>query len=208
MLGRLFPKEYDFFGLFTAAADLIVEAARTLEQLFKDDASGEAVARQIKDLEHRADEITHQTMTLLHSTFITPIDRQDIHDLIKRLDDIMDFIDAAASRIVMYEIGKAPPELVRLARINTDCAQLVKQAVSGLSNLKNPEELHRLCVEINRLENEADQLLRSAVAKLFREESDIKLLIKLKEVFELMESVSDRCEDVANVVESIVLEYA
>ena len=208
MLGRLFPKEFDFFRLFNDSAELIVQAANLFPEMFKNPASSELIARQIKDLEHKADEVTHQTMTLLHKTFITPIDRQDIHDLIKRLDDIIDFMDAAASRVVIYDIGPTPPELVKLAQINCECTQLVKLAVAGLSNLKRPAELHRVCVEINRLENDADQVLRAAVGKLFKEETDVKRLIKLKEIYELMETVTDRCEDVANVVESIVLEYA
>lgn len=208
MLGKLFPKEFDFFKLFTDSADLIVSASQVFEHLLKSPKDALSSAKKIKDLEHQADGITHQTITLLHKTFITPIDRQDILDLIKSLDDILDFIDAAASRVVMYEIGDIPDELIKLAQVNHDSTVFVRQAVASLVNLKNTAELHRLCVEINRLENEADQILRQAVAKLFKEEHDIKRLIKLKEIFELLETVSDRCEDVANVVESIVLEYA
>lgn len=212
MLSKLFPKNYDFFSLFATSAELIVEAASTFQSMLKDweksgTAGKAAFSQTLRDLEHRADQNTHQTMTLLHKTFITPIDREDIHDLIKRLDDIMDFMDAAASRLVLYEITSPSEEMRKLARINYDSAILVKSAVAGLADLGKPEELLRLCIEINRLENEADQTLQKAMARLFHEEKDAITIIKLKEIYELMEVVSDRCEDVANVVESIVLEY-
>lgn len=207
MLGRLFPKEFDFFRLFNDSAALISEAGHEFKKMLAAD-DGNLHSRRITDLESKADSITHETMVLLHKTFITPIERQDIHDLIKRLDDIMDFMDAAAQRVIMYEIGKIPEDLKRLAHVNAECADLVKDAIAGLSNLKNADGIKKVCIEINRLENDADVILRSAVAKLFKEENDVKRLIKLKEIYELMETVSDRCEDVANVVESIVLEYA
>jgi predicted phosphate transport protein (TIGR00153 family) len=212
MLSKLFPKNFDFFALFATSADLIVEAARAFQymlQHWERDGMGAnaGIAKTIKELEHRADENTHNTMTLLHKTFITPIDRQDIHDLIKRLDDILDFLDAAASRIVLYEISSPSLELREFARVNYESTLLVQAAILGLHNLKNPEELLRLCIEINRLENEADQILQKAMVRLFKEETDAIMIIKMKEIYELMETVSDRCEDVANVVESIVLEY-
>jgi predicted phosphate transport protein (TIGR00153 family) len=212
MLSRLFPKNFDFFALFAASAEMIVEAARTFQlmvQHWERDGmqANVEVAKTIRELEQRADDNTHKTMTLLHKTFITPIDRQDIHDLIKRLDDIMDFLDAATSRIVMYEIAQPSEELRKFAKINYESTLLVQAAILGLHNLANPEELLRLCIEINRLENEADIVLQKAMVRLFKEESDPILIIKLKEIYELMETVSDRCEDVANVVETIVLEY-
>lgn len=209
MLKLLLPRDGGFFNLFRDISDLLVAAANEFASLLK----AEGVARdqhtqRIKELEHKADSITHKTMTELHKTFITPIDREDIHVLIKRLDDILDFMDAAAQRVSLYDIGKAPADLVKMAEINILSCEHVKTAVAGLSNLKEPDALTKACVEINRLENEADTTLRSAVAKLFREEQDIRQLIKLKEIYELLETVSDRCEDVANVVESILIEYS
>lgn len=187
----------------------MVAAANEFSLLLKTEGSARDVHTQrIKQLEHDADSITHKTMTELHKTFITPIDREDIHVLIKRLDDILDFMDAAAQRVSLYDIGKAPADLLKMAEINITSCELVKTAVAGLSNLKNSAVINKACVEINRLENEADTTLRAAVAKLFREEQDIRQLIKLKEIYELLETVSDRCEDVANVVESIVIEYS
>jgi predicted phosphate transport protein (TIGR00153 family) len=209
VLKLLLPRDGGFFNLFRDISDLLVAAANEFSALLKADGSvRELHTQRIKDLEHKADSITHQTMTELHKTFITPIDREDIHRLIKRLDDIMDFMDAAAQRVALYDIGPAPEDLVRLADINTASCELVKVAVAGLSNLKNTDELTKACVEINRLENEADTTLRIAVAKLFKEEQDVRQLIKLKEIYELLETVSDRCEDVATVIDSIVIEYS
>ncbi|MFM8315674.1 MAG: DUF47 domain-containing protein, partial [Deltaproteobacteria bacterium] len=150
----------------------------------------------------------HTTMDLLHQTFITPLDREDIHELSSTLDDVLDFIDAAAQRILLYEIKHMPNEGRELAEVCVQAAQKVQVAVGYLDNLKNPEEIKKLCVEINRLENEGDHILRAAVAKLFREENDMKTLIKLKEVYEILETVTDLCEDVANIIDGIVLEYA
>ncbi len=210
MLSKLFPKNYDFYTLFETSAGLIVNAAEAFQQLLSkgEDDGRSALATKIRELESRADHNTHQTMTLLHKTFITPIDRQDIHDLIKRLDDILDFMDAAASRIILYEITQVTPELHSFARINYESSLLVHEVVSALKDLRNPSEILRLCIEINRLENESDQLLQKAMARLFKEESNPLAIIKLKEIYELMETVSDRCEDVANVIENIVLEYS
>lgn len=209
MLKLLLPRDGGFFNLFRDISDLLVAAASEFTALLKAEGPAREVHNvRIKLLEHNADAITHKTMTELHRTFITPIDREDIHVLIKRLDDIIDFMDAAAQRIFLYDIGKAPAELVKMAEINVKACEHVKIAVAGLSNLKNTDELTKSCAEINRLENEADAILRAAVATLFREEQDIRQLIKLKEIYELLETVSDRCEDVANVIEGIVIEYS
>jgi predicted phosphate transport protein (TIGR00153 family) len=209
MFRLILPREHGFFDLFRDISNLICEATREFQLLLAEGtASAEVHSKKIKDLEHQGDNITHQTMTALHKTFITPIDREDIHELIKRLDDILDFLDAAAQRFVLYKVGEAPDDMRKMAEINNASAELVKQAVSGLSNLKASEQMMKHCVEINRLENEADTVLRGAVAKLFSDEADIRKLIKLKEIYELLETVSDRCEDVANVIESIVIEYS
>jgi uncharacterized protein Yka (UPF0111/DUF47 family) len=147
-------------------------------------------------------------MDLLHQTFITPLDREDIHELSSTLDDVLDFIDAAAQRVLLFEIKQMPNEGRELAEVCVQATQKVQVAVGHLDNLKDPTAIKKLCVEINRLENEADHILRAAVAKLFRDENDIKNLIKLKEVYEILETVTDLCEDVANIIDGIVLEYA
>ncbi len=208
MFGGFLPKEGKFFDLFKGLSTHITEAAIEFRELLAHLDESEKRVRNIKDIEHKGDEITHSTMDLLHETFITPLDREDIHKLVSTLDDVLDFIDAAAQRIFLYEIRHMPNEGRELAEICVQSAQKVQAAVGALDNLKNPEAIKKICVEINRLENEADHILRAAVAKLFREENDIKQLIKLKEIYEILETVTDLCEDVANIIEGIVLEYA
>jgi predicted phosphate transport protein (TIGR00153 family) len=208
MFGRLLPREEKFFDLFRQAADLIVDGAKEFRAMLSDLKDIETRAKNIKNIEHRADEVTHRTVELLHKTFITPLDREDIHQLISRMDDILDHIEAASERMYLYDIRVAPPEAIALADICIKSAEDIRHAVNHLENLKNPAEIIKHCVEVNRLENEADHILRSAMAKLFRDEPDTRQLIKLKEIFELLETVTDRCEDVANIVEGIVLEYA
>nr|ALS89102.1 CorA-like Mg2+ transporter protein [uncultured bacterium] len=208
MLGRILPQEHGFFDLFKESADYAVAAMQEFRRMVEFPKELEGRARAIKEFEHRADEVTHKTMLLLHRTFITPLDREDIHALIKSLDDILDFIDASAQRLHLYDVREIPEGMVRMAEVTVESVELVRKAVRLLTNLKNTEDLQKICVEINRLENQADQVLRAEVAKLFRDEQDLRTLIKLKEIYELLETVSDRCEDVANVIESIVLEYA
>jgi predicted phosphate transport protein (TIGR00153 family) len=208
MFHLFLPREENFFALFREIAEQIVRAAHEFERMLGDLGKSAVHSSAIKDIEHRGDEITHQTMDLLHKTFITPMDREDIHHLITRLDDILDFIDASAQRVSLYEIHSAPAEMVALAKICVQAAENVKLAVEALSNLKKPDGIAKCCVEINRLENEADVILRASVARLFKEEKDTRLLIKLKEIYELLETVTDRCEDVANIVEGMILEYA
>ena len=206
MISRFLPKEEGFFELFNESAALTLEAAKNFKNLLNSGANAANIARSIKTAENKADEITHKTMLMLHRTFITPLDREDIHELIKRLDDILDFLDASAQRYVLYELDHAPPEMVQLAEITIASCELVKKCIGGLSNLKNAQDLFETCVQINKLENDADHVLRSAVAGLFKNESDLRRLIKLKEIYELLETVTDRCEDVANLIEGIVLE--
>ncbi len=208
MFSSLMPKEGRFFDLFKELADCIVQGAVEFKELTTNMGEAERRVRSIKNIEHKGDEITHQTMDLLHKTFITPLDREDIHTLTSRMDDILDFTDAAAQRIFMYGVTEMPKEGQELAEICVQSARLVQSAVSALDNLKHPENIIKTCVEINRLENDADHVLRSGLARLFREEPDIRQLIKLKEIYELLETVTDRCEDVANVIDGIVLEYA
>lgn len=208
VFGRLLPKEEKFFDFFVQIAGLIVDGAREFRDMLADMSHMEEHAKNIKDLEHQADEITHHTVELLHKTFITPFDREDIYQLISKLDDILDFIEAGSERMFLYSLTAVPPEMVELADICLLSTNAIKQAMGYLHDLKNPADILTLCVEVHRLENEADKVLRTAIAKLFREEPDTRHLIKLKEIFELLETVTDRCEDVANIVEGILLEYA
>jgi uncharacterized protein len=208
MLSRFLPREEKFFDLFKRSADLLVDGSIELQQLLGDLGKSESRARKIKDLESRADEITHRTVELLHTTFITPLDREDIHQLITKMDDILDFIEAAAERISLYEIKSTTPQLNDLADIIVKSTEGLRTAITRIESLKEPEEIVKQCVEVNRLENEADQVFRKGMAQLFRDEPDVRQLIKMKEIYEMLETVTDRCEDVANIVEGIVLEYA
>jgi predicted phosphate transport protein (TIGR00153 family) len=205
---RFFPREENFFALFDKSADLIVKGAQEFRDMLDDLSNVESRTRTISDIEHQADEVTHDTVQLLYKTFITPLDREHIYSLISRMDDILDFIEAASERVLLFDIKKSTPEMVALADISIKSAQDIKVMVHGLKQMKKPQEMINRCVEVNRLENEADHVLRKAIAKLFKEEGDTRNLIKYKEIYELLESVTDRCEDVANIVEGIVLEYS
>lgn len=202
------PKETRFFDLFNESAEQIVLGTQEFKNMINNLDQAPTHAKNIRDIEHKADTITHRTVELLHKTFITPLDRDDIHTLISRMDDIVDYIEAASERMHLYNVTDAPPEIHDMADVCLRSAELIRRAIAGLQNLKQPEELLHICIEINHLENEGDQILRTAMAKLFREETDTRQLIKLKEIYELLEGVTDRCEDVANIIEGIVLEYA
>lgn len=208
MFGSIIPREGKFFDLFKDLAVQIVEAAIEFRKMAEDPDHYESHYRIIKDHEHKADNITHQTIDLLHKTFITPMDRDDIKTLVSELDDILDLIDAAASRVFLYNTGPLTKEAIELAEVCLQSVLKVQVAVGLLDNLKHPEEILRICVEVHRLENEADHILRNAVAKLFAEEQDTRRLIKFKEVYELLEKVTDCCEDVANTIDGIVVEYS
>ncbi len=208
MFKRFMPREENFFVLFDQSADLIVEGPKEFRDMLDDLENLERRTKKIKDIEHKADEVTHATVQLLFKTFITPLDREHIYSLITKMDDILDFIEAASERMFLYDIRKNTPEMIALADIGIKCSHDIKIMISGLNQMKKPQEMIKKCIEINSLENEADHVLRSAIARLFKEEPDTRNLIKYKEIYELLETVTDRCEDVANIVESIVLEYS
>jgi predicted phosphate transport protein (TIGR00153 family) len=203
---RLLPRETSFFDDFEEQARRTAEGCRAFLALAEDPSNSVARARDIKVLEEQCDAITHRVVAKLHKVFITPLDRNDIYRLITKMDDIMDFMEAASERMALYEIRTSTKELVDLARNLVTAADRVLEAVTGLRDLKNPQVILEKCVEINRLENEADALLRGTLAKLFREEKDPVAIIKWKEIYELLETASDRCEDVANIIEGVVLE--
>jgi predicted phosphate transport protein (TIGR00153 family) len=207
MFGRLLPKEGRFFDLFNAHAAQVVRAARELAALMQNYQDREAHSRMIDEAEHAADRITAETIRLLHKTFITPIDREHIHQLINALDDICDLIQDSAETLHLYDIRAITPETARLADISLKCCERVKDVVEllGVDSGKF-EAIAKTCEEIDRLESDADRVMRSAVSKLFREEQDVRELIKMKAVYELLEAITDRCLDVANLVEGISLE--
>ncbi len=209
MFSKLMPREGRFFDLFNAHAAQIVEGGRALERLFADFGAAAAHAEHIDTAERNADKITHETISLLHKTFITPIDRDQIHQLITNMDDVLDLIQDTAESIVLYDIRRVSPEAQQLAQICQMTCDRVKAAVGLLGNLgDHPEAIMKTCEEIDRLESDADRVMRSAMSRLFREESDVKQLIKLRSVYEFLELITDRCEDVANIIEGIVLEHS
>ena len=208
MLGRFLPKEYGFFENFNQMASLCIDACNDFLELLNHPGQFEKYAQKIKATEQHADEVAHHTLALLHKTFITPFDRDDIVHLVKRLDDILDFLDGAAQRLVSYELHDVPPEMKQLLDTTLDSVVCVQKAVSALNDMKHSDMIMKMVVEINRLENVGDQIFRTAVSRLFRDEQDLRKVIKLKEIFELLETATDRCEDVSNVLETIVLEYA
>ena len=206
MLGRLMPREGKFFDLFNAHAERIVEGGRELAAMIGTFTELEAHAQRIDAVERAADKITHETISLLHKTFITPFDRDQIHQLITTMDDILDLIQDVAESVALYDLRKVTPEAKQLAEICQMCCERVKTTVGLLTDLKRSEAILKNCEEIDRLESDADRVLRAAMSKLFRDEPDVKQLIKLRTIYELLETISDRCEDVANIIEGIVLE--
>ena len=208
MFGRLMPKEGRFFDYFNDHASLVVEGAHELNAFLSDMSNREAHAENVAFIEKKADKITHETINLLHQTFITPLDREDIHKLISNMDDILDMMEDVAECVMLYDVREVTDAARRLADICVSCAEKVKQAVSMLSNMDNSAAILKICSEIDQLESEADRVMRSAMSKLFRDEPDTRQLIKLKAIYELLETVTDRCEDTANVIEGIVLENA
>lgn len=208
MFGRLMPREGQFFTYFNDHAGEAVACAREFIELLRDLKDPSGRTRAIETHEKRADKITHDCIDLLHKTFITPLDRDDIHTLITRMDDILDLMEDAAQSFTLYDVKASTPEAVRLAEVNLACVEKVQAAVALLDNMGNSQQIHALCADIDKLESEADHIHRNAIAKLFREEPDVREVIKLKVIYEVLESVTDRCEDVANIIEGILVENA
>ncbi len=210
-IARLMPREGRFFHLFDNHAKLIVDGALALADVLRHYENGkdrDAGIKHIEDAEHAADRITHETVQLLHTTFVTPFDRDDIHRLISRMDDVLDLIQDTAESLVLYDIQKVTPEATQLAELVLRCSERVQSAVGLMASMADAPAILKICQEIDKLESEADKVMRGAISELFRHESDVRQLIKLKAVYESLESATDKCQDVANVIESVVLENA
>jgi uncharacterized protein len=210
--GKLLPREGNFFEMFDQHADRIVEAAKAFEQLVAN--YDDVMLRQkhnadVDSAERAADRITHDVNKLLHKTFITPIDREQIHKLINTMDDVADLIQDSAETMALYDVRVMTDEIKRLTDLSVKCCERLKSAVGLLNKLSDndtAEAALKTCEEIDRLESDADRVMRSAMSKLFREEPDVREVIKLKAIYQLLETITDRCEDVANLIEGIVLE--
>lgn len=203
----LIPKEEKFFKLFKDMTTNIIEGAQLLKDML-DNFDNPAISQaKIKDVEHKGDSITHEIIQTLNKTFVTPLDREDIYALASKLDDIIDLIDASAARIIMYNITKIPAEAKSMAFIILQSCHVIDKAVAMLGKKSN-DEIFKACVEINALENEADRVSRAAISQLFDEEKDPIQLIKWKEIYETLEKATDKCEDAANILESVVVKNA
>jgi len=202
------PKESRFFELFEESASNIVKAAEALQEMLDTWQFIDSQVAEITELEHKGDTITHQIISLLHRTFVTPFDREDIALLAHTMDDIIDFIHPAADSMFIYKIEKPTERARELSHIIVKGAIEVKAAVSGLRKRSELKNIMQGCVEINRLENMADRVYRAAMAELFENTEDTALLIKWREIYEHLESATDRAEDVANVLEGVALKHA
>ena len=212
LFGKLLPREGNFFELFDQHADRIVEAARAFSQLvthYADMHLREQYTRDVDNAERAADRVTHEVNRLIHKTFITPIDRDQIHKLINTMDDVADLLQDSAETMALYDVRHMTEEITRLTDLAVKCCERVKEAVHMIGKLADPataEAALKTCEEIDKLESDADRVMRAAMSKLFREEQDVREVLKLKAIYELLETVTDKCEDVANVIEGIVLE--
>jgi hypothetical protein len=199
---RTFLKGEKFFQMFIEAARNTLQGARTLAQMLDDFHGTEEQWRAVEEYEHEGDKITHRILRMLHQSAVTRVDREDIHHLAVTLDDVMDLIEASAARMAMYRISKPTPEALRLAALILRCCEQLVPAVTALPRI---EHIQEHCIEINRLENEADEVARVAIAALFLGDAPPIEVIKWKEIYETMESATDRCEDVANLLQEVAL---
>ena len=205
LLQRFLPREEGFYALFVKQAENILRGSQALLDMLTHYTGVPEQVQIVKAIEHDGDEITHNIFTKLNQTFITPFDREDIHELTSQLDDVIDLVDAAASRFVLYRVDSVRPGTIDLVKILVAATSEVALAVRAL---ETPQAALKHCIEINRHENESDRLCRTLIAQLFDEETDSVQIIKWKEIFEVIETAVDKCEDVANVIEGVILKNA
>ena len=211
IIANLVPREGKFFEYFNEHASRIAAASRELVLLLSEYADVPARAGRVEriiDLEHEADRITHDTAALLQTIFVTPLDRDDIHRLISRMDDVLDLMQDAAESLSLYDVQEVTTHAVELALLLQNGCERLQSAMLLLNNLKNAPEILRLCRDIDTMESRADRVMRTAISTLFRTESDIRQVIKLKAIYELLENATDRCQDVADVLEGVILQNA
>jgi predicted phosphate transport protein (TIGR00153 family) len=214
LFGKLLPREGNFFELFNEHGGFILEGARAFQKMienYNDPVLRQQYADEVDKAEHAADRVTAEVNRLLHRTFITPIDREQIHGLINAMDDIVDLLQDSSETMSLYDVRAVPEQVLQLTTLSVRCCERVQHAVTLLPHLSKPattEAAIKTCEEIDRLESDADRVMRSAMSRLFREQEDVRELIKLKAIYEQLESISDRCEDVANLIEGVVLENA
>jgi len=200
----IIPQDKHFFDMLENVSQNVLNSSIVFLDMLKNYENVTEKQQKIKDIEHQGDDFVHEIYEELNKTFITPIDREDISKLASALDNVLDYIDGIAIRLVLYDIQKPEENMIKLAEILLQQVSELRQALSGLSKIKNPKEIEKRCIEINRLENVADDIYKSSVADLFKTKDAIEIL-KLKDVYERLESAIDMCEDVANVISDIVV---
>ncbi len=209
---KLLPRDGNFFELFNQHAEQIGVGSRAFVQMihnYNDPILREKYAAEVDAAERHADKVTAEVNRALHKTFITPIDREQIHGLINAMDDVLDLLQDSSETLSLYDVRSITDEVLRLAELAAKCCERVVHAVSLLPKLRQAEAMDaalKTCEEIDKLESDADRVMRSAMSKLFREQDDVRELIKLKAIYEQLESITDRCEDVANLIEGVALE--
>ena len=210
ILSFFLPQDRKFFPLFEKASGNLLEISKVLVTMMNeaDPDKRRALIKEIERLEHVGDSVTHEIFNELSANFITPFDREDIHALVTSLDDIVDFIHGSAKRIELYKIGVVSPAMIKLCELVNQGAEELHKAVTELRNLKNIPKIREACVRINSIENHADDIFDMAIAALFEEEKDALKVIKVKEVLSALETATDKCEDAANVLESIIMKHA
>jgi len=208
MFNRLLPREDDFFSLLEQVANFVIEGAEQLKQLLEDYTNVEIKLQAMENLEHACDRVTHSTINRLNSAFITPFDREDIHQLVITIDDVLDTTEAAAQRMQMCRIKHPTEDIKKMSRIILDQAIRIHRALIAMRDMRNYNEIKDHCVEIHRLENESDLIMKHAIGLLFDEEKDPLQIMKMKEVYENLETVSDRCEAVANMIQGITVKMS
>lgn len=201
------PKGDKFFDLFEEGAANLVKIARSFQELVEEWEGVEEKVREIADLEHEGDVIIHRIMANLHSTFFTPLDREDIALLANRVDDVVDFIHTAAEFMLIYKVDRPTESAVQLANVILEAACEVERALPSLRHSAKLSKVLPSCVELNRLENEADRIMRAALGKMFEDRADITDIFRWREIYEYMETATDRCEDVADILEGVALKH-
>ena len=205
---RFMPTEEEFFLLFNEIAEMMVQSAICLRELMANYDEAEEKGRQLREMEKRVDRVTEEICRRLNESFVTPIDREDICELAAKMDDVLDYIEASADRMKLYGVDKPREEAAELADILVEQTKLIKQSVFALPGLRNIDTVLDPCIKINELENQGDAVQRKALKRLFKEETRPLEIAKWQEIFDRLEIATDRCEDVANVLESIVVKNA
>lgn len=200
----IIPQEKHFFDMLEQQADVVVEGAEALLDMTRNFNQVDKKRDKIKEIEHKGDNLVHDMAEALTRTFVTPIDQEDISKLTSRLDDILDYIEAASHRMWSYEIKSVPPDMIELTEVIVKGAREVNHAVKDLRNFKSKNEISAHCIEINRLENQGDDITHTAVADLFKKHDAVDI-IKLKEIYEYLEEATDKCEDAADVIKDIFM---